>query len=332
MYKRWQPLYDDIKGHVPNIEFVQGLLDDLNKDTFLDVSRRTLVVIDDMMRDAADNNDVCEIFVEGAHHRNLSVALIMQNLFNKGKGNRTMNLNTQYLVLFKNPRDQQQIATLARQMYPGKSRKLIDAYQKAVEIPHGSLVIDFKQLTPDDQRIRPNVFQNNQDHSTYKNSDFIEQTDSYEKRSVYEDDIESEFNPETGSVCDDDIESECSVDTFEDNEDDTSGFDMLINKIWGTHDSIFQEKMTYLVNNGMEEAEARNLVRENMMEMDRELLLNLYSDFLNISILLMKSSLHKRMRHIILSEINRCNVSVEHAISRILMNHKNEFNVLFLEN
>ena len=110
------------------------------------------------------------------------------------------------------------------------------------------------------------------------------------------------------------------------------GFDKLINKIWDTHDSIFQEKITYLVNNGMKEAEARNLVRENMMEMDRELLLNLYSDFLNISILLMKSSLHKRMRHIISSEINRCNVSVEHAISRILMNHKNEFNVLFLEN
>jgi hypothetical protein len=47
---------------------------------------------------------VCELFVEGSHHRNLSVACIMQNAFSKGKENRTMSINTQYIVLFKNPR------------------------------------------------------------------------------------------------------------------------------------------------------------------------------------------------------------------------------------
>ena len=38
-----------------------------------------------------------------------------------------MSLNSQYLVLFKNPRDKLQIATLARQIYP--SEKVLDAYQ-----------------------------------------------------------------------------------------------------------------------------------------------------------------------------------------------------------
>ena len=37
------------------------------------------------MKYATENKDVCELFVEGAPHRNLSTACIMQNLFNKGK-------------------------------------------------------------------------------------------------------------------------------------------------------------------------------------------------------------------------------------------------------
>ena len=140
------------------MEFIQGLPDNLNSDTFLTPQERTFVIIDDLMKDATENKDVCELFVEGVHHRNLSTAYIMQNLFNKGKENRIMSLNSQYLVLFKNPRDQQQIATLARQTYPGHSEKLLDAYQIATEVPRGSLVVDLKQSTPDAQRLRTNIF------------------------------------------------------------------------------------------------------------------------------------------------------------------------------
>ena len=35
---------------------------------------------------------------------------------------RNISLNIHYIILFKNPRDSQQISTLARQMYPGNSR------------------------------------------------------------------------------------------------------------------------------------------------------------------------------------------------------------------
>jgi hypothetical protein len=49
----------------------------------------------------------------------------MQNTFSKGKENRTMSINTQYIVLFKNPRDQIGPAILARQMYPSNSKKFM---------------------------------------------------------------------------------------------------------------------------------------------------------------------------------------------------------------
>ena len=42
--------------------------------------------------------------------------------FCQGKFSRTISLNTNYLILFKNPRDNNQISVLARQMYPGNTK------------------------------------------------------------------------------------------------------------------------------------------------------------------------------------------------------------------
>ena len=55
-------------------------------------------------------------------------------LVDKGKEMRTISLNTHYLIVFKNPRDNQQIATLARQMYPGRSHFLLEAFKMPLNI------------------------------------------------------------------------------------------------------------------------------------------------------------------------------------------------------
>ena len=74
-----------------------------------------------------------------------------------------MSLNTQYLVLFKNPRDQQQVAVLARQMYPDKSKYFLHKFQEATSKPYGYLFIDLKQETPDDKRLKTNVIKGGDD-------------------------------------------------------------------------------------------------------------------------------------------------------------------------
>lgn len=158
IYKRWQPLYDELKYWIPSIVFIEGITEDIKYDTVINSRKRTLLIIDDMMKDATQDKEICELFTEGAHHRNLSVVCIMQNLFNKGKENRTMSLNSQYIVLFKNPRDRQQIGVLARQMYPGNSQKLLDAYEKAVSVPYGALVLDLKQTTLESKRFQTDIF------------------------------------------------------------------------------------------------------------------------------------------------------------------------------
>ena len=71
--------------------------------------------------------------------------------------NRTINLNTQYIVLFKIPRDQQQVAHLARQMYPSNWRSFLDTFKSATKEPDGYLLVNLKQDTEDDYRLKTKV-------------------------------------------------------------------------------------------------------------------------------------------------------------------------------
>ena len=99
------------------------------------------------MSEASNDKRICDLFTKGSHHRNLSVICLVQNLYYQGKESRTMSLNSQYLVLFNNPRDQQQITVLARQMYPGQSEKFLSTYRMATSKPFGYLLIDLKPDT-----------------------------------------------------------------------------------------------------------------------------------------------------------------------------------------
>ena len=134
-YKRWQPVFSVKQDRIKNILFVQCLPENMNDDSFIDTRYPSIIVIENLMRDATNSKDVCEFFVEVSHHRNtgISVACIMQNAFSKGKENRTMSINTHYIVLFKNPRDQVGPAILARQMYPSNFKKFMIKYIEATQ-------------------------------------------------------------------------------------------------------------------------------------------------------------------------------------------------------
>jgi hypothetical protein len=150
-YAEWQPLYDTIQNH--RVRFHQGLP---QLEDFVPQSGPKLVILDDMMREADER--VVDLFTKGSHHRNLSVMFLSQNIFHQGKGRRDISLNAHYVVCFKNPRDRAQIAYLARQVYPENPAFIQEAYQDATSRPHGYLVLDFKQSTPDIERVRTAIF------------------------------------------------------------------------------------------------------------------------------------------------------------------------------
>lgn len=155
IYSVWQPLYDDLLNmYDNNIKFIEGIPQTLDDDVLFPVNKTSLVIIDDFMQDASNNKQIEKLFTVYVHHKNLNVIYILQNLFFQGKSSRTINLNTNYLVVFRNSRDAAQISILAKQMYPNNSKFFMECYEDATGSPYGYLLIDYKAKTPEQYRLR----------------------------------------------------------------------------------------------------------------------------------------------------------------------------------
>lgn len=149
-YGIYQNEFDSYKNLV---DFHEGLL---SPEQFRGISN-TLLVIDDLMAEAG--SEVMNIFTKGSHHNNVSVCFLTQNLYYGGKHNRTMNLNTHYMVLFKNPRDATQIQVLSRQMFPLSPKYLQESFRDSTSSePYSYLFVDLKPDTDDRLRLRAKIF------------------------------------------------------------------------------------------------------------------------------------------------------------------------------
>ena len=137
-----------------NIEFVEGL-PKANMNTFLtDKPGSKLLVFDDMMEEASERVDIKHLFTRG-RHQDTSVVFLTQNLYHQSKHSRDMSLNTDYMVLFKNPRDSMIITTLGRQM--GNAKFLADVYEQATMEPFSYLFVDLRSDTREELRYRSKV-------------------------------------------------------------------------------------------------------------------------------------------------------------------------------
>ena len=137
-----------------NIEFVEGL-PKANMNTFLtDKHDSKLLIFDDMMEEASERVDIKHLFTRG-RHQDTSVVFLTQNLYHQSKHSRDMSLNTDYMVLFKNPRDSMIITTLGRQM--GNAKFLADVYEQATMEPFSYLFVDLRSDTREELRYRSKV-------------------------------------------------------------------------------------------------------------------------------------------------------------------------------
>ena len=157
-YGEWQPLYSTLSSIHLNIECIEDLPD---LPSFYS-KNRNLVVIDDLMSETDER--VTKLFKK-SHHCNTSVIYLVQNVFPKGKENRTISIYAQYMVLFKNPRDNTQVVNVAKQMFPGRIEYMQDAFRHATSVPHDYLFVDLKQSTPEHLRLRSNIIP---DSGTYQ--------------------------------------------------------------------------------------------------------------------------------------------------------------------
>jgi hypothetical protein len=150
-YTEYQPLYANFHDKVT---FVLGSPDiGLLKSQ---ASINQLVVLDDLMQVREAKSDIMTLFSRGCHHWNISLIHIVQNIFYEGL--RTSRINSDFLVLFKNPADNLQISILARQLFPRNTDYFLEAYKDATKKAHGYLLVDLTQYTPDEYRLKTNIF------------------------------------------------------------------------------------------------------------------------------------------------------------------------------
>ena len=148
-YAHWQPKYDVLKEHIDFVHWHEGM----PSKSFLDEISNAIVILDDLMAESVNDTGIMGIFTKRSHHQNISVILLMQNLYEQGKRSVTIQRNTQFLVLFKNPRDRLQIKTLAMQMFPEKWRKFLERFEHETKKQHGKVILDFSSDTSDENRI-----------------------------------------------------------------------------------------------------------------------------------------------------------------------------------
>lgn len=118
-----------------------------------------IIVLDDLMNEVKYNENVKSLFTKHSHHLNISVIFITQNIFSQDKSMRTISLNAHYIVILKSIRLTQQIGILANQIWPHKSKKLIDVYKAATDDKYSYLLLDLHPNQSEDKfRIRNRIF------------------------------------------------------------------------------------------------------------------------------------------------------------------------------
>ena len=148
-----QSLYKKPLGGTISIEYFDGLAD----ESKIDSMKPNLIVIDDLMVEVESDKRMTSLFTKGSHHKNISVIFIVQNLKFDSKTFRNVSLNTHYFLLLKNPRDQSQIAHLAREMFNDKFRYMTGAYEEATSEPFSYLLVDLTSACPTKHRLRTRI-------------------------------------------------------------------------------------------------------------------------------------------------------------------------------
>lgn len=159
-YGQENTFVQELKAQKMNIptDVVYKLPSDM--DQYIQDGKRGLIVIDDLMQSAGESQAVTDLFCNRVQHNNVSVILLMQNMFYHGKERTTLLRCAHYLVVFKNPLDASVPLYLSQKIMPLQKKLFIDIFNEATRRPYGYLYIDGRQTTPREARFRTDIFEN----------------------------------------------------------------------------------------------------------------------------------------------------------------------------
>ena len=147
-YKEFQPIFKEMSEKLV-IEFVPCLDFQMIKEL-----RNCLLVFDDSCDEIYQEKKIVKLALAG-RHKNVHCIYVKHNLFHQSKLSRTIDLNTTHIILFKSPRDLQQIDHFGRQLK--KVDFLRHTYSKATSEPYGHLLVDLDPKTSECLRFSSNI-------------------------------------------------------------------------------------------------------------------------------------------------------------------------------
>lgn len=159
VYSIWQDIYTELEAFWKDrIIFTESIP---TKDYLLSVSeaKSQIALILDDKQSSLTKPEIADFVCVLCSHRNISTFILLQNFYYDSKVLRTVALNVQTIVLFRNRRSQQQVKTLATQICPGNTKFFMDAYYKATNQSNYSyLVIDLDPRGDGLHQFRTNIF------------------------------------------------------------------------------------------------------------------------------------------------------------------------------
>ena len=156
-YGIYQHIYDIMEKEFKFVSFHEGIP---NKETIFNLGSPGMIILDDLAHKVCQDVEMELLFSQISHHKNISVCLMKNNLFYQGKSSRTITLNTNILVLMKNPSDNYQIQVLARRILTKNWKILVDAYNFAVEQNNGKgyLILDLSAIPSTNVIMKTGIF------------------------------------------------------------------------------------------------------------------------------------------------------------------------------
>ena len=78
-------------------------------------------------------------------------------MYNNGKSQSTISLNSNYSVIFRNGRDESQFRSMSYQICPNNGKWFFDSFTNAPSKPYGYLILDHHLSTPKDHMVFTNI-------------------------------------------------------------------------------------------------------------------------------------------------------------------------------
>ena len=166
-YESYQDCYDDLKKQsndrsggggggvtttAKKVFFHRGMPDIETCRQWSFMKNHIVIVFDDLMTDLSNHADMVKFATIDCHHRNITMMLMLHNIFPPGL--RTVSLNIHYIVLFKNKRDSLQVETLGRRIMRSRAKYFYKCFEDAVKKRFGYLFIDMHPHSDETYQLR----------------------------------------------------------------------------------------------------------------------------------------------------------------------------------